>query len=1027
MRNAAIAPVADFSANVKNGETPLTVQFTDTSTGLLTVWSWDFGDNSTSSEQSPDHTYTTPGIYTVSLTVANDYGSNTATKTSFIRAGRCEYSQNISFSTGDTAVYQQDVVVHRTDGTAYEEEADGLKVWHIFVGDRCREDYGDVRFADVNGTPRAYYLWPDFTSEQARFHVRLENADQPGTLMVRYGDPAATTTSDGSATYLLFDQFDDPAVDSTKWEVVQNNGISVNSGKLHVSSGSRNFAEIFSRAQVPSGIIVQFRIQSRTYSTSLGLGNRDYTGNGSSIGLENYASNYQSAIYSGKTQGAAIWGPPRTWGRSSEGDVIPDVPSGYYTEEFVIAPDESLKERRDGGAWTVSSRYAGVSGPKPLQLVHYRGYGPMDLDYILVRTYSAAPPAATNFKPVASFTANTTSGHAPLTVQFNDTSLNSPSAWTWDFGDGGTSTEQNPVYTYETEGTYTVNLTATNSYDSSTCVKTDYITVGSGAPIGNFTVNVMNGYVPLRVQFTDTSTVNPSAWSWDFGDGATSTDQHPVHTYANVGNYTVSLTVTNNYGSDIETKADYIYAGKSEYSQNISYTAGDTAVYQQDVVVHRTDGTAYEEIGNGTNTWHLYVVDRCKADYGDVRFKDAVGNEFAYYLWPDFDNSSARFCVRLEGADQPGTLAVYYGNPAATTTSDGSATYLLYDNFDGPENAAPDPDLWESVKKGSSSATVNLDGNGNLLLAGAPNVISSGNAWTKPLLSRGVIIEYRDSVSAKEYSDTCYGKGGVSGVFDKGANTWWHTGLFEAYATWVQNAQVAGSCDIRRTHVSTEGDTEVLGATTSALYPSLNTFYTHRFEVQDADLNIYRDGTLIASASDTTYSGDGFRLLLSQGEYKTGLGGTRTIDYVLIRTYSATPPSATNLKPGANFTANTTEGNAPLTVQFNDTSTGSPTSWSWTFGDNTTSTVQHPTHTYIEAGNYTVTLTATNAAGSDDEMEIDYIVVGEPAAPDLTVSTLTPNCGQVFSAAGNTYTAKITNIGNADAGAFSVGFNVSGT
>ena len=69
--------------------------------------------------------------------------------------------------------------------------------------------------------------------------------------------------------------------------------------------------------------------------------------------------------------------------------------------------------------------------------------------------------------------------------------------------------------------------------------------------------------------------------------------------------------------------------------------------------------------------------------------------------------------------------------------------------------------------------------------------------------------------------------------------------------------------------------------------------------------------------------------------------------------------------PVANFTSNVTNGSAPLTVQFNDTSTGNPTSWNWNFGDGQTSTVQNPTHTYSEVGNYNVTLNVTNSAGSN--------------------------------------------------------------
>ena len=86
--------------------------------------------------------------------------------------------------------------------------------------------------------------------------------------------------------------------------------------------------------------------------------------------------------------------------------------------------------------------------------------------------------------PVADFVGSPTSGNAPLTVSFTDQSTNNPTAWSWDFGDGGTSTAQNPTYTYNAAGTYTVTLTASNSCGSDQVVKLDYITVTSGPVTG---------------------------------------------------------------------------------------------------------------------------------------------------------------------------------------------------------------------------------------------------------------------------------------------------------------------------------------------------------------------------------------------------------------------------------------------------------------------------------------------------------------------------------------------------------------
>jgi len=79
--------------------------------------------------------------------------------------------------------------------------------------------------------------------------------------------------------------------------------------------------------------------------------------------------------------------------------------------------------------------------------------------------------------------------------------------------------------------------------------------------------------------------------------------------------------------------------------------------------------------------------------------------------------------------------------------------------------------------------------------------------------------------------------------------------------------------------------------------------------------------------------------------------------------------------PAADFSGNPTSGQVPLTVYFTDLSTGSPTSWSWTFGDGGTSTAQNPSHQYTADGSYTVSLTATNANGSDNETKSNYVTV----------------------------------------------------
>ena len=151
----------------------------------------------------------------------------------------------------------------------------------------------------------------------------------------------------------------------------------------------------------------------------------------------------------------------------------------------------------------------------------------------------------TSSAPQAAFTTSGTSGCEPLTVNFTDGSTSNTTSWSWDFP-GGTpsnSTEQNPSVTYAEAGIYTVTLIASNSTGNSTVTETDFIVV---APLASpsFT-SIGDGNT---VTFTNTST-NTTSYSWDFGDGNSSTESNPVHTYSEDGQYTVVLTATNDCGS----------------------------------------------------------------------------------------------------------------------------------------------------------------------------------------------------------------------------------------------------------------------------------------------------------------------------------------------------------------------------------------------------------------------------------------------------------------------------------------------
>jgi PKD repeat protein len=166
--------------------------------------------------------------------------------------------------------------------------------------------------------------------------------------------------------------------------------------------------------------------------------------------------------------------------------------------------------------------------------------------------------------------ANVTAGYAPLMVQFTDQSAGNITAWAWDFNNDGhiDSTAQNPVYTYQNTGTYSVNLTVSGPGGVDSKVRHDYINVNA-TPEGAFIGNPTSGMVPLRVQFTEISTGNPWLRYWSFGDVSTIvTGKNPAHVYVTPGDFTVTLTTLGPDGTKTYTREHYIHV-----DPNPNYTA----------------------------------------------------------------------------------------------------------------------------------------------------------------------------------------------------------------------------------------------------------------------------------------------------------------------------------------------------------------------------------------------------------------------------------------------------------------------
>ncbi len=319
----------------------------------------------------------------------------------------------------------------------------------------------------------------------------------------------------------------------------------------------------------------------------------------------------------------------------------------------------------------------------------YYGYG-------LVNAYASVNAVSgSQNPPVAAFTGTPTSGTAPLTVNFTDQSTNNPTSWSWTFGDGGTSTAQNPSHIYTSAGTYTVTLTAANAYGSDSETKTGYITVTTGAaPVAAFTGTPTSGYAPLTVNFTDQSTNNPTSWSWTFGDGGTSTAQNPSHIYTSAGTYTVTLTAANAYGSDGETKTGYITVNTATNVMHVNDITV-TRVYRLGRYAGRAVVQVYNQSGSPVASARVYVTFSGPNSGTKNALTNSSGN--ATFTTSYVRNPSGEWCFTVTNVTKSGWTYDSGSNVVTKSCESGDvysednvvempAEYRLLQNYPNPFN-----------------------------------------------------------------------------------------------------------------------------------------------------------------------------------------------------------------------------------------------------------------------------------------------------------------------------------------------------
>jgi len=1044
-----VVPTANFFATPTTGNAPLTVNFTDTSSGSPTSWSWSFGDGGTSTAQNPSHTYTSPGSYSVSLTMNAPGGGDSETKTDYITAnippppgvsdGSFESQSAGSAPTSPWSTVGGSHVVNPSGGTT----SDGGMPTH-------GTNWAELSAADTNGgtppsnpggatTPSSggagvtqsfsYGTGATELSFDAAF-LRNETANSS------YNDWMSVELSDGSTTQSLYYADTGTATVGTSskhgFAMTAVTNVNVDLATLFPSSTtSTTFTLTAVVANGTDGIQPSIGyIDNFEMIASVPAPVAEFSGTPTS-GVEPLSVNFTD----GTTGSVSSW----SWSFGDGGTSTAQNPSHTYSS---------------AGTYTVTLTATGPGGSDAETKAGYI-------------TVSDAPPTA-------GFSGTPTSGTYPLSVNFSDASSGNIASWSWAFGDGGTSTAQNPSHTYTAAGTYSVALTVTGPGGSDTSTQVDYITVTDPAPEAGFTGSPTSGVVPLSVNFTDSSSGPISSWSWNFGDGGSSTAQNPSHTYNSTGTYSVSLTVTGPGGSDTLTRTNYIAvsdppptadfsgsptSGTAPLSVNFSdassgnvtswswnFGDGGSSTAQNPSHTYSSGGsytvslTATGPGGSDTNTKVGYIVVDDPAPTASfsgsptsgtaplsVSFSDGSSGPITDWSWTFGDggtstaqnpshtySSAGTYSVSLTvtgpgGSDtatltnyisvsEPPPVADFSGSPTSgvvplsvnfSDASTGAISSWSWTFGDGGTSTAQNPShTYNSTGTYSVSLTVTGPGGSDTLTR--TNYISVGNV--PPTSSFSGTPTSGDAPLTVNFSDA-----------SSGPITSWAWTFGDGGTSTAQNPShtytAGGSYSVSLTVTGPGGsDTSTLSNYITVTEPAPTASFSGTPTSGDAPLFVaFSDASSGAITSWSWTFGDGGSSTAQNPNHTYNSSGSYSVSLTVTGPGGSDTSTLTNYvtvtdaAPVAGFTGTPTSGTAPLNVSFSDASSGSVSSWSWTFGDGGTSTAQNPSHTYSSAGTYTVSLTATGPGGSDTATLTDYITVTDPPSGNVVYMTFLTN------------------------------------
>jgi len=579
-----------------------------------------------------------------------------------------------------------------------------------------------------------------------------------------------------------------------------------------------------------------------------------------------------------------------------------------------------------------------------------------------------------NPMPTAAF--NSTAQCFVDSVYFTDASTissGSITGWSWNFGDAGSSTLQNPAHSYTAAGTYTVTLIVISNFGCSDTI-TQVVTV-QPSPLANFGFN--NTCIGNAINFTDSSTIvfgNIISWNWNFGDATISALQNPSHTYTASGTYTVTLIVTSAIGCvDTIALSVTVYPGAVAAFTNTGACQGLSTSFTDLSTGNPTswswnfgDATsstlqnpshAYASEGTYTVTLIVTTVNGCS---------DTVVQTIIVNPLPTANFNSTALCF---------VDSVFFFD--ASTISSGSITGWSWSFGDAGSSTLQNP---SHVYAAPGTYTVTLIVTSNF---GCSDTITQVvTVQPSPLADFGfTIVCQNDPTFFTDSSSISFGN-----IIS------WNWNFGDATTSALQNPShtysLGGTYNVTLIVTSATGcvDTITIPVTVNAL--PVAAFSSSGMCV--ADGITFTDLSSVSPGSVTAwqwYFGDAASGNLQNPIHYYSSSGNYAVTLIVTSNNGCldtiTQAVTVNPSPTAVFTADANIVFMDQNVNFSDQSTPSGTiiSWYWDFGDNTNSTLQNPSHSYSLGGTYTVMEVVTNSFGCTDTAWYTIVVTVPPDIP----------------------------------------------